>query len=136
MVEIDPTLVVSIWTGSIVPLVAVILGYWLFRRFELRRSTREERKRVYRKFLRIIERTIQSIHDVQALAKLNSSNASDPKAATAFYTEVGTIPSILESRHATNIVQESISLKPQVDSKQISREDVLEMTKGKLVFQV
>ncbi len=136
MVEIDPSLVLSIWTGSIVPIVGVILYYMLFRRFELRRAKHQEKATAYRRFLRVIPTTVNALVDYLSLMKLKPADPSDPNAATAFFTQVTSMQSILRSRRSIDIVQESISTKPQVDSKQISREQVLDMARGKLLLEV
>src|SRR5437016_5124674 len=136
MVEIDSNLVLSIWTGSIVPLVGVILYYWLFRRFELRRNKHQEKKAAYKRFIRVVPTTVVALVDYQSLIKIKYPEPSDPNAATTFYTQLTALQSVLKSRRAINIVQDSISTKPLVDSKEMTREDVLNMVRGKLILEV
>jgi len=136
MVEIDSNLVLSIWTGSIVPLVGVILYYWLFRRFELRRNKHQEKKAAYKRFLRVVPTTVVALVDYQSLIKIKDPEPSDPNAAATFYTQLTALQSVLKSRRAINIVQDSISTKPLVDSKEMTREDVLNMVRGKLILEV
>jgi hypothetical protein len=136
MVTIDPNLVLTLWTGSIVPLAGVILYYWLFRRFELRRTKHQEKRVAYKQFLRVIPKTVETLVDYQSLMKVKQPDPADPNAATAFFTQVTSMQSILKSRRAIDIVHESITAKPQVDSKQLTREQVLDMTRAKLLLEV
>src|SRR5713101_2448783 len=109
MVEIDANLVLTLWTGSIVPIGGVILYYWLFRRFELRRAKHQEKKAAYKRFLRVIPRTVEVLVDYVSLMKMKPPNPGDPQAATAFFTQVTTMQSILKSRRAIDIVQAECS---------------------------
>src|SRR2546427_6884661 len=134
MVEIDQNLVLTLWTGSIVPLAGVILYYWLFRRFELRKSTHGEKKILKNRFLKVIPATVEVLVDYQSLLEMKEPNPSDPQVANAFFAQVASMESILKSRRAIDILQEATSAKPQ--DAQISREQFLNETRLKLVMEL
>jgi len=136
MVEIDPNLILSIWTGSIVPIAGVILYYWLFRRFESSRSKNAEKKFAYSRFLRVVPKTVEALIDYQSLIKVKQPDPNDPKAATAFFTQVTSMESLLKSRRATDIIMSSLDSKQDVDEKKLTRETVLETTRAKLLLEM
>jgi len=136
MVEIDSNLVLSIWTGSIVPLAGVILYYWLFRRFELRRAKHQRKRAAYKQFLRAIPTTVEGLVDYQYLSRIKQPDPADPNAATTFYTQVTTLTSVLKSKRAIDIVKDSMSAKPLVDGKQLTREQVLDMVRAGLLLEI
>jgi hypothetical protein len=135
MVAIDPNLVLTLWTGSIVPLAGVILYYWLFRQFELRKNRHQEKKIAYKRFLRVIPATVEALVDYESLLKMKDPIPSDPQVATAFFAQVASMQSILKSRRAIDILQDATSAKPQVDA-QVSREQFLNETRGKLMLEL
>lgn len=135
MVDIDTNLVLSIWTGSVVPIAGVILYYWLFRRFELRKSRHREKKIAYKRFLRVIPATVEALVDYQSLLTMKDPAPSDPQVATAFFAQIASMESILKSRRAIDILQEATTTKPQVDA-QVSREQFLNETRGKLMLEL
>ena len=113
----------------------MILYYWLFRLFELRKSRHQEKKIAYRRFLRVIPATVEALVDYQSLLTIKDATPSDPQIATAFFAQIASMESMLKSRRAIDILQEATTTKPQVDA-QVSREQFLNETRGKLVLEL
>ncbi len=118
------------------PLAGVFLYYWLFKRFELKRRTRDEKRAIYRKFLQIVDGNIGTVHDYQTIVKLKLDNSSDLTQLRKFFMQIITLTSVYASRAATNILKDSVSLfVDDPERKIIPLKDLAEL-KSRLILEL
>ena len=93
-VSLDLNLVLSIGTGVGVPIFLTYLAYRLGRRWEIRKRTFEDKKRVYTKLEVAITKLAQALTDYRPLQVMKPEKDADPKDMQLLYVELMSIQSI------------------------------------------
>lgn len=119
MAELDLNLILSIWTGSAVPLFL----YWLTKRFESGKLVRSAKEKVYRSFLWAISEAVQSLDDFRTLQLLRITNSRSDEEIASAGVKLLSVPSMWVNRDAMETLR---SLVPEDGKEKVPKKEQVE----------
>jgi hypothetical protein len=106
---LDINTLLSIWTGSAVPIIITFLGYYLVQKADHRRHVLDEKKRIYSELEWAIRKTAQTLNDLRALQVLKTTK-SDLKEVQALFMRLASLSSIWLAEGAIDFLRDLMDL--------------------------
>lgn len=111
---VDLNLVISIWTGSIVPIIAVFIAAWFLRGLEARKIIRREKARVYTRFLWALDDVTDAVNDYQTVLSLKTK-PNDPQDVFSSLQTISSLTSVLRDSDGASAIATSLTQLLKVD---------------------
>jgi len=106
--SVDYNLILTIWTGSAIPVISTVLGYWLVKRSESRKVLREEKKRVYGSFSQAIRAATQTLADLRAVQLIKIPDPADEEVLVAAGAQIFALQSVWINDNIIDYVVETM----------------------------
>ena len=106
--SVDYNLILTIWTGSAIPVISTVLGYWLVKRSESRKALREEKKRVYGSFSQAIRAATQTLADLRAVQLIKIPDPADEEVLATAGAQIFALQSVWINDNIIDYVVETM----------------------------